>query len=71
MEYFLTRIVKDLPDMELRINVFDYPCTRNYNTEKAPVLSFSRVRVILTIYNYISISRVRVIFIFIRRGLVT
>ena len=29
--------------MDLRINVFDYPCTPVYRQGKAPVLSFSRV----------------------------
>ncbi|KAF6016807.1 POGLUT1 [Bugula neritina] len=42
VEYFLTRIAKDLPDMEMKINVFDYPCTPEYHSIKSPVLSFSR-----------------------------
>ncbi|XP_067936207.1 protein O-glucosyltransferase 1-like isoform X1 [Watersipora subatra] len=42
VEYFLTRLAKDLPDMEIKINVFDYPCTPRWRSPKPPVFSFSR-----------------------------
>lgn len=39
----MSRLAKDLPDMEMKINVFDYPCTMSRDKKKAPVLSFSKV----------------------------
>ena len=57
VEYFLTRLAKDLPDMEMKINVFDYPCTSTYHTIKSPVLSFSRVSLFIYLNTEITTYR--------------
>lgn len=42
VEYFLLKIIKDLPDTEFILNTMDWPQTQKW-TKKLPVFSFSKV----------------------------
>lgn len=47
VEYFILKIIKDLPDMELIINSRDWPQVSRHFGELSPIFSFSKVQLSL------------------------
>lgn len=43
IEYFLLKVIGNLPDMDLVINVRDYPQSSEYFGKLLPIFSFSKV----------------------------
>jgi len=44
VEYFLTKLAKTVPNLEVIINVFDWPQVSLWFGDLLPVLSFSKVK---------------------------
>lgn len=44
VEHFLLELLPDLPDMEMVINVRDYPQVPHWMSPVIPIFSFSKVR---------------------------
>jgi len=51
IEHFLLKIIGNLPDMDLVINIRDYPQSSEYFGNAMPVFSFSKVRDNSVIYS--------------------
>lgn len=45
VEHFILEVIDRLPDLEMVVNVRDYPQVPNWMTPALPVLSFSKVRI--------------------------
>lgn len=43
IEHFIVDVLKDLPDMEMVINVRDWPQTQKRDANPLPIFSFSKV----------------------------
>lgn len=51
IEHFLLKVIGNLSDMDLVINIRDYPQSNEYFGNAIPVFSFSKVRDIFVIYS--------------------
>lgn len=49
IEYFLLKLAPGLTDMDLVINIRDYPQSSKYFGDPLPIFSFSKVNIIIKI----------------------